>query len=162
MRLAFTCLLLLTVFWVSAQEPLPQANIILSEHTSTHFKQTVFDLNEAPGIEVIYRHDPVIRFTYASEEDRVAAMLDLYNRSFNVSTKSGVPIDFPMMPANPSQEDIDAFEQQKADWVEANPQRYEEMQQPNGIIVISQEEFDQMSDEKQQHILDHPELYTIE
>lgn len=147
---------------VVAQDPLPQTSIVLSMHTSTNFKQTVFDLNEAPGIDVIYRHDPVIRFTYASEEDRVAAMLDLYSRSFNVSTKSGVPIDYPLLPANPSQEDIDAFEQQKTDWIEANPQRYEEIQQPEGIIVISQEEFDQMPLEKQQYILDHPELYIIE
>lgn len=157
-----TLIFLLMAGTLLAQNPLPRMSIVLNSHTPTDFKQTVYDLNEAEGIKVIYRQDPVIRFTYESENDRVAAMQELYNRSFHVSTKSGVPIDYPMLQTNPTQDDIDAFEQQKAEWIEANPQRYEEMQQSDGIIVISQEEFDQMSPEKQQNILDNPELYTIE
>lgn len=157
-----TLILLLLTSTVGAQDPLPRTTIVLSSHSPADFKQTVLELSEAPGIDVIYRQDPVIRFTYASEEDRVAAMLELYNRSFNVSTKSGTPIDYPLLPANPTQEERDDFEQQKADWIEANPQRYEEMQHPNEITVIPQEEFDLMPADKQQYILDHPEQYNIE
>lgn len=119
-------------------------------------------LNESEGIEFLNLHQDFIYFSYDSEANRLAAMTQLYNRSYTVKQKNGLPLDFPTMPHNPSAEDKAAYKQQKAEWVEANPQRYEQSQQHTGTIVISQEEFDQLPAIKQQFILNHPDTYIIE
>lgn len=166
MRLILTSILSLAVSISFAQDPLPRASIILNGHTPAEFKEAVGALNSEAGIEVLRHQNPVIRFQYASEETRINAMQLLYSRDYNITTKSGLPVDFPMLAPNATEDEQAAFEQQKADWIENNPERYEEMlenmQQNNGITVISQEEFDQMPEDKKQHILTHPELYSVE
>lgn len=140
----------------------PRTAVILSNHSPIDFKQAVGDLSEAQGIEVIRHKDPVIHFRYASETYRINAVEMLYNRGYDLSMKNGFPIDFPLPPSRPDQEQLAAYQQQKEEWITAHPERYQEMLQSSGITVIPQEEFDLMPPGKQQNILDHPELYSIE
>lgn len=134
--------------------------IILENHSSADFKSVVGELANAPGIEVLRKHDPVIHFQYQSESNRRTAMEMLQNRDFNITTKTGLPVDFPL--AVNDEQSINEYHQQKSEWIAANPERYAAINQPTGITTIPQEEFDQMSPEKQEHILEHPELYLIE
>lgn len=152
----------LTSLSVLAQAPANRMTVSLNGHTPAQFKLAVRDLREAEGVNVLYNHDPVIRFAYASEDKRVAAMQLLYSRTYSVTTKDGMPADYPILPSTASAEEISAYNDQKLEWMENHPEWYESMQQSGEITVIPQEEFDQMPPQKQQVILDNPDLYSVE
>lgn len=155
-----TLLFLLTSAFSIAQSNHLTTAIILENHSATDFKSVVGDLANSTGIEILRKHNPVIHFQYQTENNRRTAMEMLQNRDFNITTKTGLPIDFPL--AVNDEETTDEYHQQKSEWIAANPERYAAINQPTGITTIPQEEFDQMSPEKQEHILEHPELYLIE
>jgi hypothetical protein len=140
---------------LNGQNPEHIAGIVLSGHNETDFKNVVAWLYESDGISQIQHRDPVIRFRYDTEENRLAAMEKLLHRSFSVSSKNGIPPDFP---ANPDHPDYDA---QKSLWIENNAQRYDELNQQTSVITISQQEFDLLTPQKQQFILDRPDQYQI-
>ena len=166
MRLILFLTFSFTAVVLFAQGPLPKAAIVLNGHTPVEYKEAVGTLHNADGVEVVRHQDPVIAFEYTSEETRIAAMQLLYTRDFSITTKSGAPVDFPLLAPYATPEQEEAYDQQKSEWIENNPDRYEEMretmQQNQGVTVIPQEEFDEMPEEKQQHILDHPDLFTVE
>ncbi len=155
-----TLLFLLTSAFSIAQSNHLTTAIILENHTAADFKSVVGELSNAQGIEILRKHNPVIHFQYQTENNRRTAMEMLQNRDFNITTKTGLPIDFPL--AVNDEETTDEYHQQKSEWIAAHPERYAALNQPTGITTIPQEEFDQMSPEKQEHILEHPELYLIE
>jgi hypothetical protein len=137
------------------QNALNSTAIVLSGHTQTDFKYAVAWLAESEGISDVQHNDPVIRFRYDEEANRLAAVEKLMHRSFTVSTKSGIPPDFP---ANPDHPDYEAL---KISWISDNSARYSELNQQTAVISISQDEFDLLTPEKQQFILERPEQYQI-
>lgn len=137
------------------QNGLNSTAIVLSDHTQTDFKYAVAWLSESAGISDIQHNDPVIRFRYDDEASRLAAVEKLMHRSFTVSTKSGIPPDFP---ANPNHPDYEAL---KTNWISNNSTRYDELNQQTAVIFISQDEFDSLTPVKQQFILERPEQYQI-
>lgn len=145
-----------------AQTKPSETGILLENHGPGDLKQLIFSLNEFEGIQVVRHAENAIYFTFASEETRLTAMQSLLNRSFQITQLNGLPIDFPLLPNGANDAAQSDYSENKSAWIEANPQRYEQAQQHNGTIVISQEEFDQLPPNKQQYILDHPDTYIVE
>jgi hypothetical protein len=144
-----------------AQEKPLTAGIVLSDHEKKDLKEVIIILNESEGIEFLNLHQNFIYFSYDTESNRLAAMTQLFNRSYTVKQDNGLPLDFPIMPNSESEEEINAYAQQKSEWIEANPQRYQTAQEQTGTIAISQQEFELLPPDKQEHILSHPDVYII-
>lgn len=153
---------LVSSFCLSAQNDNQVSCVILSEHERADLKKVVDILNEVDGITFKELNESTICFYYESEAQRSSAMEQLNFRGFEVSGKNNLPITFPLLNENPSPQQQEDFNEQKAAWIEANPDQYEVMQQNEEPQIISQDEFDQFSSEKQQHILNNPQLYIIE
>jgi hypothetical protein len=134
------------------------------------FKNVVFMLKSTEGIDqVVHRQakdensKALIYCTYQHENARISAMQEIYNMGYQpVVAGTNVPADFPQMMNDGTKADRISFAAAKALWIENNPERYAEMNVQSEVIVISQEEFDQMPDSKQEYILENPDLYQIQ
>jgi hypothetical protein len=154
---------------IAAQQHFSES-IYLTNSDEVAFKNAVNLLQSCKGIvRVVHLQAkninsfPTIQYTYTSEADRVAAMQIMLSNgylAFNVNDR--LPADFPRLFDDGSKESEIAFEESKQIWIQNNPERYSAMNQQSGILIIPQSEFNQMSPEKQQQILAHPELYQIE
>lgn len=140
----------------------PRTAVILSDHSPIDFKQAVGDLSEAPGIEVVRHNAPVIHFRYSSETDRINAVEMLYNRGYDLSMKNGFPVDFPILESPADRNKWYSYNQHKLEWIAANPERYTELKDQYGITHLSLSEFEELTLNEQQQIINNPELYTIE
>lgn len=146
---------------VYAQKFEGSCEIIFYNHTAAEYKEATRYLNEAPGIKVLNHDFPVVDFQYQTETFRQNAMAALMESGFEMTTRSGLPVDFPILPPRAAPEQILVYQQQKKNWIANNPKRYELLQTPTHQ-QIPRDEFEQMSPEKQQHLLEHPHLYSIE
>lgn len=77
---------------------------------------------------------------------------------------TNLPAGFPkIVSTGNAEKDALAYDQAKRQWIEANPEAY---QQLTGAAqrkhIISKSEFATMPQEKQQHILSNPGMYSIE
>lgn len=118
---------LLFVCLTSALWAQPTTTIVVENHDKGQLKQAIFLLSEADGISVIKRRDSYVSLAYNSEQERLAAMAMLQSHGLEIGDINGIPVDFPILPANATQEQIDSFADQKLSWVANNPERYEKM-----------------------------------
>lgn len=159
----------LCVFTASAQQNLSSV-IYLENADVVAFKTVVLMLKSAEGIDqVIHRqakdenNKALIYFTFQNENARVSAMQQIYTSGYQpFLAGTNVPADFPQLLNESSKADRLNFAEAKVNWIANNPDRYALMNESSTITIISQQEFDEMPEDKQEHILDHPELYTIE
>ena len=77
---------------------------------------------------------------------------------------AGLPAGFPkIVSTGNAEKDALAYDQAKRQWIEANPVAYQQLTgATQGKHIISKSEFAIMPQEKQQHILSNPGLYSIE
>jgi len=144
--------------------------IYLENADEVAFKNVVLLLKNTEGIDqVVHRQakdensQALIYCTYQHENARISAMQEIYNMGYQpVVAGTNVPADFPQMMNDGTKADRISFAAAKALWIENNPERYAEMNQQTEVIVISQEEFDQMPNSKQEYILENPDLYQIQ
>ena len=155
-------LFLVSPFGIFAQNDNHMASVVLSDYERADLKKVIVILEEADGITFTELIEPVVYFIYDTEANRVAAMEQLYHRTFGVSGKNGRPLTYPLLPDNPTSQEQQDYNEQKASWIEANPAEYEAMQQLQEPTVISQEDFDNLPENKQQYILDHPDQFIVE
>lgn len=153
---------LICSFHVCAQNDNQITCVVLSDYERADLKTVIAILEESDGITFTEIKEPAVCFHYQSEAQRISAMEQLYHRTFSVSSKNGLPLSFPLLPENPTPQQQQDFNEQKAAWIEANPDQYETAQQPQEPVMISQEEFDSLPEDKQQYILDNPDQYIIE
>jgi hypothetical protein len=144
--------------------------IYLLNSNETSFKNAITLLSDFDGILRVTHQaaknpesNATIQFVYEHENNRFSAMQMLLSQGFlPYNANTHIPADFPRMMNNGTKEDKILFEAQKALWIQNHPERYHELNQQNGIHIISQSDFDQMPIEKQNHILNNPDLYQIE
>jgi hypothetical protein len=145
-------------------------SIYLQNADIATFKSVVMMLKSTEGIDQVVNHQAkdensqaLIFFTYQHEDARISAMQEIYNMGYQPFVAgTNVPADFPQMMNDSSKADRISFAAAKALWIENNPDRYAEMNQQTEVIVISQEEFIQMPENKQEYILGNPDLYQIQ
>jgi len=146
------------------------SGIYLENADEVAFKTVVFMLKSTEGIDqVVHRQakdensQALIFFTYQHEHARISAMQEIYSMGYQpLVAGTNMPADFPQMMNDGTKADRISFAAAKALWIENNPERYAEMNQQTEVIVISQEEFDQMPDSKQEYILENTDLYQIQ
>jgi len=165
---------ILTVFFLYVSSLCAQQNlsgiIYLENADVVAFKNVVLLLKNAEGIDQVTHRQAkdedtkaLIYFTYQHESARNSAMQELYSSGYQPFVAgTNIPADFPQMMNNGSKEDRVSYAAAKSLWIANNPGRYAQMNESTGITVISQEEFDQMPENKQEHILGNPDLYIVE
>jgi len=165
----FVVLSTLCIFTAVAQQNLSSV-IYLANADIVAFKNAVFMIKSTEGIDqVTHRQSKdanspaLIYFTFQNENARVSAMQQIYNSGYQpFLAGTNVPADFPQLMNDSSKTDRISFAEAKALWIDNNPERYAEMNESSTVTIISQQEFDELPENKQEHILEHPELYTIE
>lgn len=145
------------------------AAIHLTGASEVEFKEAALLLRSQPGIENILpriskdaNSPAILFFTYTAETIRINAMQTLISAGYQpVVAGTNIPAGFPQAGSATSKTERTQFAEAKTNWIANNPEIYQQMQAPV-VTVISQAEFDSMPPAKQQHILEHPELYIIE
>ena len=57
----------------------------------------------------------------------------------------------------------DYYQKNKEEWINDNPEKYQEAKQQNGeTVIVKRKDFEYFSEEKINYILSHPEIFIIE
>jgi hypothetical protein len=161
-QLILFSILLLTGIGVVAQSYPFQQRIVFDGTNTGKTKTVALKLAEAGGVEVMDITSDYLLLSFETQQHLLSALNLAAVNTDQLKLRNGMPLDFPMMPTNPTPAEIEEYTIQKNLWIENNSERYGILQQPTDLVIIPLEEFDSMPDHKQEHILSRPDLYTVQ